>query len=403
MNVFWEGFHSASLRDKIRTAWNTEELLVIYPPGYLASGNADPILDFLPGGKRAPVYPEKPILGVFTSGTVSGQRKLVLYSKKNIEFSLTGIRSFFDIGKFDTIFCYPQPFHTFGLILGYLQAELFGLKLVTVDGKYSRRAHEKRLSLNSHSVLTLGTPAHFYDLKQYLKDQSQKLSPSYSCILGGAKVSVALWKSVQDELLIEAPSIGYGATEACPGLTHLQPGLCPKEEGEIGSTIPGVHLKLTESGVHFTGPNVCLAIITTGAERQISFPTSIALNDSVRKRNDGIMVYEGRSDLIMNRGGTKLSLELIEETLRHQKTIESICVPLPDDRLGEELGVLFKTNPDSMGDFANKRANLHDFLKASFGHSFDPRRFHEIETLPMNESLKLDRNKAREILLSLPS
>jgi acyl-CoA synthetase (AMP-forming)/AMP-acid ligase II len=392
------GFHSEELKEKIKRAWESEELLVVYPPGYVPENSA--FLEFLPDGKKSPQYPEKPILGIFTSGTVSGERKLVLYSKKNIEFSLNRIRSFFDPQRFDTIFCYPQPFHTFGIILGYLHAELYGLKLVTPDGKYTRDAHERRLSLKENSVLTLGTPAHFHDLIHHLADRGQKLTPSYSCILGGAKVPVALWKSVQSELSIEKPSIGYGATEASPGITHQAPGLCPSEEGEIGSLIPGVSLELgVGRGIRFEGPNVCLAIVTTGPYPEIRFPTSITLSDSIRLRSDGIYIYEGRSDLMINRGGTKFSLELIENTIRSQKDVEAICVPITDERLGEELGILLKKPAQPSTDFSIRKAELYAFLQSHFGHGFDPRRCLEIEELPLNESFKNDRQQAREILL----
>jgi len=199
----WRGFHSEELLELVRGAWERDELLVLCPPALKDFG----FVDLLPEGEVrgagelvgevfhrksgvAPIdYPGRPVLGVFTSGTLSGTPRLVLYSKRNLEFSLSGIRSFFNPSRFDTIFCYPQPFHTFGLVLGYVHAAVHGLKLVTGQGKYTRAFHQRRAELREESLLTLGTPTHFHDLLAYARGERTQLMPSYSCILGGAKVS----------------------------------------------------------------------------------------------------------------------------------------------------------------------------------------------------------------------
>lgn len=409
----WRGFHNEGLLTLIRQSWSKGELLVLCPPGLKDFG----FLEFLPEGEvqmvgdwaDAPVqpslaqlsknrkhndvhYPVDPILGVFTSGTASGSPRLVLYSKENVEFALSGIRSFFDTSRFDTLFCYPQAFHTFGLVLGYVHAALYGLELVTGQGRYSQSFHQKRVELRKDSVLTLGAPIHFHDLLSYTRSQKVAIEPSYSCIVGGAKVLVSLWHEIRDTLKIKAPSIGYGATEACPGVTHQTPGKAPLEAGEIGTVIPGMSVKLAPGeGLEFSGPNVCLAIIQ---KKAIEFPKAILLRDDVRRRNDGVLIYGGRTDLVLNRGGMKFSLESIEEKIRKEVGIEALCVTVPHERLGEELGILVQGSL-----LQEKKINIYSLLQKEFGQAFDRSQFIEVEQFPVNESLKFDRKRGAQLLL----
>jgi len=410
----WRGFHSEELSTFIQQSWTGDDLLIVCPPGlksfdffeHLPTGQIQMVGDWTDApvqpskaqlakaGKRGSIsYPAAPILGVFTSGTVSGSPRLVLYSKENVEFALKGIRSYFDTSRFDTLFCYPQPFHTFGLVLGYVHAALYGLRLVTGRGRYSQSFHRERAELRKSSVLTLGTPTHFHDLLSYSRSERVALEPSYSCIIGGAKVFVSLWREIRDSLKIEAPTIGYGATEACPGVTHQSPGLMPLETGEIGTVIPGVSVMLKPGeGLEFSGPGVCLAIIEKGS---IEFPKKILLRDDVRLRDDGILIYEGRTDLVLNRGGMKFSLERMEEKIRHEVGVEALCVPVPHERLGEELGILVQG-----ARLQFNKTDIYAVLQKEFGQKFDGERFKEVERFPLNESLKIDRKRSAELFLA---
>ncbi len=52
----------------------------------------------------------KPVLGVFTSGTMSASPRLVLYTNANLRASLEGIYSPLDHSRIEHVFCYPQAF-----------------------------------------------------------------------------------------------------------------------------------------------------------------------------------------------------------------------------------------------------------------------------------------------------
>jgi acyl-CoA synthetase (AMP-forming)/AMP-acid ligase II len=376
----WRGSHGSEVKDLIKKTWKSEDLLILYPPKVTDTS-------FLPAVEKAD-FPEPPIFGIFSTGT-TGQ-KLVLYSKKNIESSLQSILSLFDKAKIKTIFNYPQPYHTFGLILGYCHALLYDKRLIPLEGPYSSRYHDAWLDNIEENQLTLGTPTHFKDLLKYVLENKLNPVPTYTAIMGAARVEVELWKSLKRHLNILAPSIGYGATEASPGITHLPPGQAPKEDGEVGYFLKHLKSELIEGeGVQFSGPSVCLATVLNG---QISFPDKILIRDRLEKRSDGVLVYRGRYEVLLNRGGEKFPLEEIEVFLKTKLGVDAVCVAVPHPRLGEELGILVR-------DDAEKNA-IYSALKEEFGREFDSNYFAFTDHFPVNPNSKTDRQECQKKVLS---
>ena len=403
MNIrICKSYHSEALLSLVRKSWEVEDLLIICPPHlenfdwvlYLPEGEIEWIGLVAPEqiGPRlsSGLFNEKPVLGVFTSGTVSGRPRLVLYTKKNIESSLTAIISLFDKSRIKTIFSYAQPFHTFGLLLGYVLSLKLECQLITPEGKYSSRSHDRRLELNDENILTLGTPTHFHDLIEVSRARGIQMAKSYSCIIGGASVSVGLWKNTRDLLHIEKPSIGYGCTEASPGITHLPPGQEPVEDGEIGFPLSNLRSELHSADVEIQGPSLCLCVID---EKGIDFAKSRSIRDQIRRRTDGVWVYLGRTDFMLNRGGEKFSLERIENSIFSEFGWAALAVARPDSRLGEELGLfirLVKMTPEEF-------KSLQDFLLKSQGLKLEPSHCRLIDEFPMNENSKSDRMRATRL------
>lgn len=419
----WKGYHSPELLGYVAAAWRSAETLIVCPPvlsdlGFvpcLPEGEIRVVGSAWSEAERAEIarlaveprrmvdsarpvaYPAKPILGVFTSGTVGGKPRLVLYSKANVEASLGGILEVFDRDRIDAIFAYPQPFHTFGLVLGYVQAVATGRPLVAPVGRYSSEFHRawRETAARHPGLLTLGTPTHFGDLLKAAETWDRaSIPPTYTTIIGGASVPRALWLGLRDRLRVAAPSIGYGCTEASPGLTHLPPGREPREDGEIGGVLAGLSFEiLPGTGLEFTGPQACLAIVQDG---RVTFPRRILIRDRLAARpspNGGSRyVFEGRYDLVFNRGGVKFSLEEIERHLRDSfPTSDFLAVAVPDARLGEDLGLLARPSGPPTEAF---RSALLSELHAKFLAHFSPSRVVFVPELPTNAAAKPDRGSA---------
>jgi hypothetical protein len=414
----WRGFHHPELPELIAYAWEFEELLILCPPvlpnHYWIESLPAESIEFrgdwreedqkvlkeihAQPKKTSPSFPEKPVFGVFTSGTLNRNPRLVLYSKANIQTSIDGVLSFFDRERIQSVFSYAQPFHTFGLVLGYVMSFLKGFALHAPTGRYGRTMHEAWFEQTGTGCLTLGTPTHFYDLVEWTRAQNKTPAASYSCIIGGAPVPKALWEKTQSILKIEAPSIGYGCTEASPGLTHLAPGLKPDVDAEIGHPLPATSFELREDGVRFEGTQLCMALLQEG---DWIFPKALTVPDELALLSNGRYVFKNRLGLVLNRGGAKYSLEHIENTLQAELGAEVIAVALPDARLGEDLGLLVEAGANF--------SRIQTWLKTRFSLPLPPTHFKTLDALPLNLSGKKDRARAltelthpKKVLLEFP-
>ncbi len=406
----YKGYHSPQLPTLLTSSLEKRELFIFCPP----SLNDFSFVQLLPAGelvlhgewtalekqhlsevpRQTPPYPQTPILGLFTSGTSSQGLKLVMYSMENIEASLAGVLSFFDVTRIKTVFCYPHPFHTFGLLLGYVNALIHRWNFVTLDGKYSSSFHQKWLETVSENTLTLGTPTHFIDLLKFVRETKSSPHPSYSCIVGGAPVPPSLWQNIHRQLLIHQPSVGYGCTEASPALTHLPPGVCPANDGHVGFAIPQVQMELAQDGFLFRGPNVCTAFIQNGV---LEFPSEIFIRDQLQLHADGSFSFLGRSDLVLNRGGEKYLLEEIEAFLLKTLDLRVIALATPHPRLGHDLGLLIE---EKKGYDPTMHGNILEALMTRYKARFDDRYFLKVASLPTNPSGKIHRREAQQIFHS---
>ncbi len=404
--VLWRGHHCPEFRELMAYALESKLLLVACPPELaefdfleqLPEGRVELLGSWegisLPKREAHGIYREAPCLGVFTSATTE-RSKLVLYTRKNVESCAKAIFSLFQRRRIHEVFCYPQPYHTFGLTLGYVSAQLFGWELIVPGGKYARTHHEEWVRAVGENTLTLGTPTHFLDLVQFLENSRVEPHSSYSAIVGGARVTRELWLTLRNRLRIEAPSIGYGATEASPGVSHLAPGVEPSEDGEVGR--PLSHLQVTVdplAGVTFRGSSVCSAIVCEG---NIEFPESFTLPDLLRVRWDGSLVYEARAKFTLNRGGKKILLEAVEKEIKARFGIEALGFSVPDPRLGEELGLLLQTSAD---DLRFKKEEYAGHLREKYGMNFSSSHWKAVSNFPLNANLKPDRNQAIRLIES---
>lgn len=400
----WKGHHCQKVYELIKKALEDELTLILFPPRKVEFG---PILEKLSYSsltihqkeleENFPKLQSSQIsklnindiaFGIFSSGTSGSEDKLLLYSKENLECATKGIISFFNKYKPQTIFCYPGPYHIFGLSLGYAMSILNNFKLVTSPGKYSKDAHKKWVETSKthgSNMMTLGTPTHFKDLSDFLNDDVHPYK-TLTSITGGALVKVSDWKLQKDKLNILAPSIGYGCSEASPALTHLPPGICPEVDGDLGHAIPNVNISTSkENGLEFSGDNLCKHIIT---KNDILSPKSFIIRDHIIKK-DNKFYYKGRLDFVLNRGGEKFSLESIEKVIREKCKLEVITFRIPDKRLGEDLGIAIEKKSIQDGTIEKIYKTLEFFYK----RKFDIKKIYKVQSFPLNSSQKIDRLK----------
>lgn len=417
----YRGFHSEALVEVLKTSWNQNDFVLLIPPqinnfSFLQIIKAissqinfiGPWPDEIRKAAQEALELDcavrvtdqetlvSAVIGVFTSGTASGKPRLVFYSKKNILSSLESIRELFDTDRIKKIFVYPQPTHCFGLILGYLQSIIYGHQILFSAESYSKKAHARWLEVVDENTLTLGAPVHFADLIQYTKDNKKTFKSSYSAIIGGASVTIKLWMQLQSDLKIASPSVGYGGTEASPGLTHLPPGIQPSVDGDIGFALKNVEIKNNEKQILFSGPNACLAIyenilLKTDCELALADVLGVSIGTNKKVHYSFI----GRSDLLINRGGQKISLEKIENLIAGQFNARCIAVPFYDARLSQDIALIVETQSDTC---VLNRAELQDLIGKECGFKISAANIF-FAPAPLNTNNKPDRKEALKIIL----
>ena len=374
-------FHSDLVFNKIQEVWENEDrLLIIEPPYHLETDSTE-----IP----KEVLDSNAIFGIYTSSTLSDGNRIVFLSKNRIKKSLKSIYSLFSIDEIQSVFCYPQPFHIFGLVLGYLFAMEYNISWIPIQGKYSKKDHQLWLDRVSMGTLTLGTPAHFSDLISWNRENHSIPKKSLYSIAGGARVSCQLWDGMKNYLKIDSPSIGYGCTEASPGIAHLEPGLRPLVDGDIGSILKGGEIRRDfDSGYDFKSDWICDSYLEG---EKLTSPEWIHVGDEIDFSDSNHLIYESRSDLVLNRGGRKVPIEKLEKSLSVDLNVEIGILPIKSQRLYQDLEVLLASEFNE-----SLKLRCLKLLRDKNGIGLNSDSIHFVESIPRNLNQKIDRKRLKK-------
>ncbi|MEQ8350251.1 MAG: class I adenylate-forming enzyme family protein [Leptospiraceae bacterium] len=214
-----------------------------------------------------------------TSGTTGGQRKWAILSDYNL-FSVLRTHLPRLQMKGATVLSVLPWNHAFGLILDLIPALLRARTIVRdIPGDASRfLAVQKRFGIDYVSAV----PAVF---DRWLKDDSVKdvIGSFTGGLLGGASVNSQLANALRGSSF----RVGYGQTEASPGITLGNAG--DFKQGFIGNVL-GCEVDISQGTLHYRGPNVCTAMVnfTESPGIQFSESTRVALEDAMHSLTIGI-------------------------------------------------------------------------------------------------------------------
>lgn len=202
-------------------------------------------------------------------------------------------------------------------------------------------------------------------------DQVRKL------IVGGSEISVELEKRVHELVTEVYATYGMAETSSHIALRRLN-GPFPQNAYQA---LPGITLTTDERG--------CLII-----EAEY-LPQRVVTNDLVALTEPGSFNWLGRYDNLINSGGVKIVPEEVEALVQSRTLLTCLAIGLPDERLGQKLVFVFENEqaPDSLPIL---KADFENFLP----RHWRPKEIYRVEHFPRNESLKVDRRKLTEILIT---
>ena len=219
----------------------------------------------------------------------------------------------------------------------------------------------------------------------------------------------AMAPAVQKEAVeVFAPAkvfIMYGATEAAPRLSYLEPDMLPQKWGSIGKAIPNVELFPADQEGNPLPPGEVGELAARGSNIMPGYwndPEGSAqvlrhglyfTGDLGRMDEDGYLYVVGRDKDMIKAGGFRVSAKEVEEALLEMGEIrEAAVIGVEDDTLSEAIKAFIVTADGAELDDEAVRRHLHDRLPPSrFPKYFDYR-----SSLPKNEFGKVMKEQLRE-------
>jgi acyl-CoA synthetase (AMP-forming)/AMP-acid ligase II len=199
----------------------------------------------------------------------------------------------------------------------------------------------------------------------------------------------------------------YGQTEATARLSYLPPERLDEKIGSIGKGLASVRLEvLREDGLPVSpGSGEVGEIVASGesiADGYWDDPEETArvfrggrlhTGDLARVDADGYLYLVDRVRDFVKVAGNRVSPRTVEEALaEHPAIVESSVVGAPDPVLGEALVAFVALVPGP----GPGEAELQDHCRSRLPNHEVPSRFVFLDTLPKNESGKIQRRALRE-------
>ncbi|ODU07020.1 MAG: hypothetical protein ABS81_02705 [Pseudonocardia sp. SCN 72-86] len=328
------------------------------PSGYPAT----PINAITPhlAGTEAPelelpaIAEDDPALVLFTSGT-TGKAKGVLLTQRsvvnnmqNLLLATNRLPSELPTDHAGTVSLMTVPlFHLSGVHV-LLSALLTGGRLVHQVGRFDAAAVLRLVA--QERVRTWGcVPAMVVRVMEHPDFATTDLSSLRSIGLGGSAASPQFLERVR----VAFPSLSSGGAGSLYGLTEsgglLAMGTGDElagRPGSVGRLLPVARIRIADPDEDGSGeilarnPGMMIGYLGD-VEQPIDKDGWLHTGDVGRLGNDGHLYLTGRSKEIIIRGGEKIACARVEEVLlSHSAVAEVAAVPLPDEKLGEEVGAV---------------------------------------------------------------
>lgn len=306
---------------------------------------------------------------IYTSGTESRPKGCV-HTFNTVTYTVHALGAdVMGLGPGDVMFM-PSPItHATGLVMGVTTPLILGAAIHLMDA-WEPKAALARIAEHRCTASMTATP--FLTMALGVLDGTDDVSSLRVWVSAGAPIPETLlteWKSRMpscallpvygrsEGLLVTACRLDDPPEKVVSSDGKAFPGVVLEIRGEDGSVLaPGAEGEICHGGPglmlgYWQDPERTAAAID---DRGVS-----ASGDLGRVDEDGFMRVTGRIKDLIIRGGTNISAREIEEhLLTHPKVANVAAVSVPDDRLGEKVGVFVvaKGEPPTL-------AELGDYLR----------------------------------------
>ena len=325
---------------------------------------------------------------LWTSGT-AGRPRGVSLTVANLRASATACGRRLGLQTDDRWYLSLSLAHVGGLAL-VTRAALLG-SAVVARGPFSVEAFRTLTSSATVSHVSL-VPT----MLAHVLDAGVEASPELRCVLvGGARTPLALVERAQAAGFPVA--LTYGLTEATSQVATAAPGAVPDVPDTVGEPLPGVEVRISDSGeILVRGPTIAATYVGS-PEPLVDAQGWLHTGDLGAIDARGSLRVTGRiGDRIISGGSNVDPLE-VEEVLRaHPAVADAAVTGVPDEEWGELVVAAVVRRTDSTLD----SEDLTDHIRAHLGGAKIPRQVRFINAVPRNPNGKIDRGGLRVLFVA---
>ena len=356
------------------------------------------------------ITPEDPALMLYTSGTTSNPKGVVL-THDNLNAQMEHLISAWQWTSSDHIICVLPLHHVHGVVNVVGCALYAGAKLSFLPQFSPQELF--RVFQEDDLSLFMAVPTIYYKLIAYWEGlpEAEQLALTSALkkfrlmVCGSAALPVTTmekWKTISGHTLLER----YGMTEI--GMAISNPYTGERRAGYIGQPLPGVQVRLVDEAhqpvvegemgeIHVRGRNVFRQYWQRPEQTQDAFTA-----DGWFKTGDMAVVeggyyrITGRSSVdIIKSGGYKLSALEIEEVLRTYLGIADVAVVgIPDEEWGEKvMAALVIKQPVDL-------EAVNTWIRGLMASYKTPKKYIVVDELPRNAMGKVVKNEVKQLFNS---
>ena len=348
------------------------------------------------GGTRAsPGRTEEDLASlVYTSG-VTGRPKGVMLSHRNLVHNARSVVEYLGLGPTDRVMVVLPFYYIFGRSLLYTHI-LSGGSLV-IDNRFAYPSVVLNTMQEQQVTCLAGVPT-TYSILLSKSDFRTRTFPHLRFVAqAGGGMSKELQRAVAEAIHPARLFVMYGATEAAPRLTYVEPDMLSRKWGSIGKAIPDMEVIVADERGQRLPPHVQGEIAARGPSIMMGYwkdPEATAqvlrhgyyfTGDLGYADEDGFMFVTGRARDMIKTGGNRVSGKEIEDVVYSVPgVVEAAVIGVADEILGEAIKVFaVSASPDLTEE------SLKDELKQRLPVFKRPKWVEIRPSLPKNQSGKI--------------
>jgi acyl-CoA synthetase (AMP-forming)/AMP-acid ligase II len=339
---------------------------------------------------------------VYTSGS-TGKPKGVTHTHLNVVSNTHSIVQYLELTEHDRVMVVLPFYYIYGQSL--LTTHFCVAGSVVVDNRFAFPQAVLETMKKTQITGFSGVPSTFLILLDRSKVREFEFESLRYVTQAGGSMAPAVQKEVAKVFAPAKLFIMYGATEAAPRLSYVEPEMLPKKWGSIGKAIPNVDLFVADEDGNKLGPDQQGEIVARGSNIMKGYwndpaATAEVLKDGLyytgdlgRMDQDGYLYVVGRKKNIIKTGGFRVSAKQVEEALLEINEIhEAAVIGVDDPILGEAIKafVVLRNGAEVSAEDIGK--TLKDIL-APYKH---PKYYKFMDRLPKNQSGKVLKTVLKE-------